>query len=122
MLKDLFYCPQPQPTKKQELRLGAHAPHSSAIRPLPSGKMMAGHRKHPCNQVHAIILRTISVNSKQPCGFALLSLTEAEEPKQDDKVIHLAEVTCRTLTELTQQEASSWLGCKGITCRRTPLL
>jgi hypothetical protein len=74
--------------------------------------MMAGHRKHPCNQVHAIILRTISVNSKQPCGFALLSLTEAEEPKQDDKVIHLAEVTCRTLTELTQQEQGiimAWL-------------
>src|ERR1700730_7001544 len=46
MLKDLLCCPQPQPTKKQELRLGAHAPHSSAIRPLPSGKMMAGDREH----------------------------------------------------------------------------
>jgi hypothetical protein len=44
--EDLLCCPQPQPTKKQELRLGAHAPHSSAIRPLRSGKMMAGHREH----------------------------------------------------------------------------
>jgi hypothetical protein len=34
----------------------------------------------------------------------LLLLTQAEEPKQDRKVIHLAEVTCRTFTELTQQE------------------
>ncbi len=33
----------------------------------------------------------------------LLLLTQ-EEPKQDRKVIHLAEVTCRTFTELTQQE------------------
>jgi hypothetical protein len=31
----------------------------------------------------------------------LLLLTQAEEPKQDRKVIHLAEVTCRTFTELT---------------------
>src|ERR1700738_5118119 len=46
MLKDLLCCPQPQPTKKQELRLGAHAPPSSANRQLPSGKMMAGHREH----------------------------------------------------------------------------
>ena len=34
----------------------------------------------------------------------LLSLTQAEEPKQGGKVIHLAEVTCRTFTELTEQE------------------
>jgi hypothetical protein len=34
----------------------------------------------------------------------LLLLTQAEEPKQDRKVIHLTEVTCRTFTELTQQE------------------
>jgi hypothetical protein len=36
----------------------------------------------------------------------------AEEPKQDHKVIHLAEVTCRTFTELTQQEQGiiiAWL-------------
>ena len=42
----------------------------------------------------------------------LLSLTQAEEPKQDHKVIHLAEVTCRTFTELTQQEQGiimAWL-------------
>ena len=42
----------------------------------------------------------------------LLLLTQAEEPKQDSKVIHLAEVTCRTFTELTQQEQGiimAWL-------------
>jgi hypothetical protein len=42
----------------------------------------------------------------------LLSLTQAEEPKQDHKVIHLAEVTCGTFTELTQQEQgiiTAWL-------------
>ena len=42
----------------------------------------------------------------------LLLLTQAEEPKQDRKVIHLAEVTCRTFTELTQQEQGiimAWL-------------
>jgi hypothetical protein len=42
----------------------------------------------------------------------LLSLTQAEEPKQDHKAIHLAEVTCRTFTELTQQEQGiimAWL-------------
>jgi hypothetical protein len=31
----------------------------------------------------------------------LLSLTQAEEPKQDRKVIHLAEVSCRAFAELT---------------------
>src|SRR3984893_11328222 len=99
MLKDLFCCPQPQPTKKQELRPGAHAPHSSAIRPLPSGKMMAGHRKHPCNQVHAIILRTISVNSKQPWGFDKLlrffnpgDCRRALADDQDDRVLILGAV------------------------------
>ena len=42
----------------------------------------------------------------------LLSLTQAEEPKQDHKVIHLAEITCGTFTELTQQEQGiimAWL-------------
>jgi HdeA/HdeB family len=42
----------------------------------------------------------------------LLLLTQAEEPKQDRRVIHLAEVTCRTFTELTQQEQNiitAWL-------------
>jgi hypothetical protein len=42
----------------------------------------------------------------------LLLLTQAEEPKQDRKVIHLAEVTCRTFIELTQQEQGiiiAWL-------------
>jgi hypothetical protein len=42
----------------------------------------------------------------------LLLLTQAEEPKQDRKVIHLTEVTCRTFTELTQQEQgiiTAWL-------------
>jgi hypothetical protein len=42
----------------------------------------------------------------------LLLLTQAEEPKQDRKVIHLTEVTCRTFTELTQQEQNiitAWL-------------
>jgi HdeA/HdeB family len=42
----------------------------------------------------------------------LLLLTQAEEPKQDRRVIHLAEVTCRTFTELTQQEQGiimAWL-------------
>jgi hypothetical protein len=34
----------------------------------------------------------------------LLLLTQAEEPKQDRKVIHLTELSCRTFTELTQQE------------------
>jgi hypothetical protein len=42
----------------------------------------------------------------------LLLLTQAEEPKQDRKVIHLTEVTCKTFTELTRQEQSiimAWL-------------
>jgi hypothetical protein len=42
----------------------------------------------------------------------LLSLTQAEEPKQDHKVIHLAEVTCKTFTELTREEQNiitAWL-------------
>jgi len=42
----------------------------------------------------------------------LLLLTQAEEPKQDRKVIHLAEVTCRMFTELSQQEQGiimAWL-------------
>src|ERR1700731_4283927 len=42
----------------------------------------------------------------------LLLLTQAEEPKQDRKVIHFADVTCRTFTELTQQEQGiimAWL-------------
>ncbi len=34
----------------------------------------------------------------------LLLLTQAEEPKQDRKVIHLTEVTCKTFTELTREE------------------
>jgi hypothetical protein len=35
-----------------------------------------------------------------------------EEPKQDRKVIHLAEVTCKTFTELTREEQNiitAWL-------------
>jgi hypothetical protein len=42
----------------------------------------------------------------------LLLLIEAEEPKQDHKVIHLAEVTCKTFTELTREEQNiitAWL-------------
>jgi hypothetical protein len=42
----------------------------------------------------------------------LLSLARAEEPKQDHKVIHLAEVTCKTFTELTREEQNiitAWL-------------
>jgi HdeA/HdeB family len=42
----------------------------------------------------------------------LLLLTQAEQPKQDRRVIHLAEVTCRTFTELTPQEQGiimAWL-------------
>ena len=42
----------------------------------------------------------------------LLSLTQAEEPKQNHKVIDLAEVTCKTFTELTRQEQNiitAWL-------------
>ena len=47
-----------------------------------------------------------------PLNRTLLLLTQAEEPKQDRRVIHLAEVTCRTFTELTQQEQGiimAWL-------------
>jgi ABC transporter substrate binding protein/HdeA/HdeB family len=39
-------------------------------------------------------------------------LTQAEEPKQDRKVIDLAEVTCKTFTELTREEQNiitAWL-------------
>jgi hypothetical protein len=42
----------------------------------------------------------------------LLSLIQAEEPNQDHKVIHLAEVTCKTFTELTREEQNiitAWL-------------
>jgi hypothetical protein len=42
----------------------------------------------------------------------LLLLTRAQEPKQDRRVIHLAEVTCKTFTELTNQEQgiiTAWL-------------
>jgi HdeA/HdeB family len=42
----------------------------------------------------------------------LLLLTQAEQPKQDRKVIHLAEVTCRAFTELTREEQgiiTAWL-------------
>jgi hypothetical protein len=42
----------------------------------------------------------------------LLLLTQAQEPKQDRRVIHLAEVTCKTFTELTNQEQgiiAAWL-------------
>jgi hypothetical protein len=42
----------------------------------------------------------------------LLLLTQAQEPKQDRRVIHLAEVTCKTFTELTNQEQgiiTAWL-------------
>ena len=53
----------------------------------------------------------------------LLSLTEAEEPKQDHKVIHLAEVTCGTFTELTQQEQGIIMArLKGIMYRSMSLL
>jgi hypothetical protein len=40
MLKTSFVVPSPN-RQKQELRQGAHAPHGSAIRPWPSGKIMA---------------------------------------------------------------------------------
>ena len=42
----------------------------------------------------------------------LLLLIQAEEPKQDRKVIHLTEVTCKTFTELTREEQNiitAWL-------------
>ena len=43
---------------------------------------------------------------------SLLLLTQAQEPTPDSKVIHLAEVSCKTFTELTKQEQAiiiSWL-------------
>jgi hypothetical protein len=42
----------------------------------------------------------------------LLLLTQTQEPKQDRRVIHLAEVTCKTFAELTNQEQgiiTAWL-------------
>ena len=48
----------PAPTdKSQELRQGAHlVPTGSAIRPRPSGKMMAGHREHSRRlKIHAAL-------------------------------------------------------------------
>jgi hypothetical protein len=42
----------------------------------------------------------------------LLLLTQAEEPTQDRKAIHLTELTCKTFTELTRQEQNiiaAWL-------------
>ena len=40
----------------------------------------------------------------------LLLLTQAEEPKQDRKVIHLTEVACKTFTELTREESRTSSG------------
>ena len=48
-------------------------------------------------------------------GLAIVSLqllAQAQQPKQDRKVIHLAEVSCKIFTELTQQEQgiiTAWL-------------
>jgi hypothetical protein len=42
----------------------------------------------------------------------LLLLSQAEEPTQDNKLIHLAEVSCETFTTFSQQEQTiiiSWL-------------
>jgi HdeA/HdeB family len=42
----------------------------------------------------------------------LLLLTQEQEPKQDRTIIHLDELTCKTFTELTQQEQGiimAWL-------------
>jgi hypothetical protein len=53
----------------------------------------------------------------------LLLLAQTQEPKQDRRVIHLAEVTCKTFTELTIQEQSvitAWL--QGFTYRSMSLL
>jgi HdeA/HdeB family len=39
-------------------------------------------------------------------------LTQEQEPKQDRTIIHLDELTCKTFTELTQQEQGiimAWL-------------
>jgi HdeA/HdeB family len=42
----------------------------------------------------------------------LLLLAQEQEPKQDRMIIHLDELTCKTFTELTQQEQGiimAWL-------------
>jgi hypothetical protein len=42
----------------------------------------------------------------------LLLLSQAQEPKEERKVIHLAEMTCKMFTELTKQEQGiimAWL-------------
>src|SRR5690349_18765194 len=42
----------------------------------------------------------------------LLLLSQAEEPTQDNKLMHLAEVTCKTFTAFSQQEQTviiAWL-------------
>jgi hypothetical protein len=73
---------------------------------------MAGHRKHPCNQVHAIILRTISVNSKQPCGFDKLlrffnpgDCRRALADDQDDRVLILGAVPMDLLAKMGDEGA-----------------
>jgi HdeA/HdeB family len=43
---------------------------------------------------------------------SLLLLSQAQEPTQDRKLLHLAEVSCKTFTEFAQQEQAiiiSWL-------------
>jgi hypothetical protein len=43
---------------------------------------------------------------------SLLLLSQAQEPTQEGKLIHLAEISCKTFTEFTQQEQAiiiSWL-------------
>src|SRR5271166_3879034 len=57
MLKDLLCCPQPRPTKSENCARGLNcSPLGSAIRPSPSGKMMAGHRKHSRRlKIHAAL-------------------------------------------------------------------
>jgi hypothetical protein len=47
-----------------------------------------------------------------PLNRNLLLLTQAEEPKQGRKVIHLDEVTCKAFIELTREEQGiimAWL-------------
>jgi len=45
----------------------------------------------------------------------LLLFTQAQEPNQDSRIIHLGKITCRTFTEFTRQEQDiimAWLhGC-----------
>jgi hypothetical protein len=45
-------------------------------------------------------------------SIGVLLFTQAEEPKQERRVIHLAEMTCKAFTELAKQEQGiiiAWL-------------